>query len=66
LLNAKFLKKLSEMRKEYTILPYVSYGVFKYDKSSKETLNTEKAKKLADENLYINKDNEKKKRGIIN
>ncbi len=54
------------MRKEYTILPYVSYCVFKYDKSSKETLNTEKAKKLADENLYINKDNEKKKRGIIN
>ena len=59
-------KKISKMRKEYTILPYVSYCVFKYDKSPKETLNTEKAKKLADENLYIHKDNEKKKRGIIN
>ena len=54
------------MRKEYTILPHVSYGVFKYDKSQKKTLNTEKSKKLANENMYINKDNEKKKRGIIN
>lgn len=64
LLNSDFSEKLAEMRKGYTILPYVSYGVFKYDKSSKESLDTEKAKKIADENLYINKDNEKKKRKI--